>query len=281
MAYRILVIGATGMLGEPVAHSLQDAGFTVRVMSRRTRSARERFPGPFEVVEGDALKRTDVDQVLPGCDAVHISIDHDEEDECIAHVVEAARGRGLTRITYISGTTVCAENRWFPLVDRKLKSEHAIRASGIDATIFCPGWFIEMLPRFVKHGRARVFGKLSCRWHFVSVLDLGRMVAESYRRPEAVNKRFYIHGPEALTVLEALQAYCRALHPEITTFRPTPYWVLRIIARLSGNVRMRAGVDIVQYLEQVGERGDPAEANAILGAPRITLDQWLEMQRTA
>jgi uncharacterized protein YbjT (DUF2867 family) len=280
MAQRTLVIGATGLLGEPVARGLRDAGFSVRVMSRNASRARTKFPEPFEVVEGDALKRADVAEALTGCDAVHLSIDHDEEDQCIAHAVDAAQAQGLKRISYVSGTTVCEENRWFPLVNRKLKCEEAIRASGIDYTIFCPGWFMEMLARLVRDGRAIVFGKPSRRWHFVSVQDFARMVIESYRRPEAVNKRLYVHGPQALTVLEALRAYCRALHPEIKTIRSVPYWLLRLIAWLRGNTELRAGVSIVSYLERVGERGDPAEANAILGAPQITLEQWLQMQKT-
>ncbi len=104
------------------------------------------------------------------------------------------------------------------------------------------------------------------------------MVVESYRRPEAANKSFYVHGPEALTVLEAQRAYCRVLHPEIRSLHGTPYWILRLIARLQHNDRMRMGIEMVSYLETVGERGDPTEANAILGAPRITLDEWLRMQ---
>ena len=140
---------------------------------------------------------------------------------------------------------------------------------------------MEMLARFVRNGSAMVFGKPLRRWHFVSVAEFARMVVESYRRPEAVHKRLYVHGPQALTVLEALQSYCRVLHPEIKTFRRMPYWLLRLIAWLSGNGELRAGVDMVSYLERVGERGDPAEANAILGAPRVTLDEWLQMHKTA
>jgi len=250
-------------------------------MSRNVSRARAKFPEPFEVFDGDALKRSDVAEALKGCEAVHISIDHDQEDKCVTYLVEGARAQGLQRITYISGTTVCEENRWFPLVDRKLKSEQAIRASGIDYTIFCPGWFMEVLPRFVRNGRVTVLGKPSRRWHFVSVQDLARMVAESYKRPEAVNKRFYVHGPQALTVVEALWSYCRALHPEIKTFSHRPYWLLRLIAWLSGNAELRNGVNMVSYLEKVGERGDPAEANAILGAPQVTLDQWLQIRKAA
>jgi uncharacterized protein YbjT (DUF2867 family) len=281
MTRRILVIGATGLLGEAAARALQDAGFGVRVMSRRAGRARPKFPEPFEVVEGDARNRADVDRALAGCDAVHVSIDHDQEDECVTHVVEGAQAQGLTRITYVSGTTVCEENRWFPLVDRKLKSEQAVRASGIGYTIFCPTWFMEMLSRFVRDGRVIVFDKPSRRWHFLSVQDFGRMVAASYRRPDAVNKRFYVHGPQALTVLEALSAYCRALHPEIKTFRHMPYWLLRLVAWVRGNEMLRRGVTLVAYLEKVGERGDPTEANAVLGAPQVTLDRWLQMQKPA
>lgn len=52
MIQRILVIGATGLLGEPVARCLQDAGFSVRVLARQANRARLKFPEPFEVVEG-------------------------------------------------------------------------------------------------------------------------------------------------------------------------------------------------------------------------------------
>ena len=81
MAPRVLVAGATGLLGEPVARGLKDAGFSVRVMSRNVSCARANFSQAFEVIEGDALKRADVERALAGCDAVHISIDHDQEVE--------------------------------------------------------------------------------------------------------------------------------------------------------------------------------------------------------
>lgn len=282
MIRRILVIGATGVLGEPVARSLQDAGFNVRVMSRQAGRIRPKFrEPPFEIVEGDTLNRADVEKALTGCDAVHISIEHDQEDDCVTQVVEAAQAKKLKRITYVSGTTVCEENRWFPLVDRKLKSEQAIVASGIDYMIFCPGWFMEILPRFLHHGRAYIFGKLTRRWHIVAAQDFARMVTEGYRRPEAINKRFYVHGPQALTGLEALRSYCQALHPEIKKFVDMPYWLARVIAWLRGKAEMRHGVNLMSYFEKVGERGDPTEANALLGAPQTTLDQWLQMQKTA
>lgn len=111
-------------------------------------------------------------------------------------------------------------------------------------------------------------------------MDFGPKVTESYRRPEAINKRFYVHGPQGLTGLEALRSYCQALHPEIKKFVHLPYWLARVIAWFRGKAEMRHGVNLMSYFEKVGERGDPTEANAILGAPQITLDQWLQVQQT-
>ena len=54
---RVLVVGATGLLGEPVARGLMAAGFAVRVLSRDARRARAVFPSAFEIAEGDALRR--------------------------------------------------------------------------------------------------------------------------------------------------------------------------------------------------------------------------------
>jgi hypothetical protein len=54
----------------------------------------------------------------------------------------------------------------------------------------------------------------------------------------------------------------------------------KLIARATGNARMLAGSQLMGYFAKIGVEavGDPAEANAILGAPSTTLDQWLTMQ---
>lgn len=274
-----MVLGATGLLGGAVAHFLKVAGFDVRLLSRKALPTREKFPDPFEVVEGDGLNQRDVEEALQGCDGVHISVDHPQEGECVSSVVRACQAVGVKRITYVSGVTVCEENRWFPLVERKFQSEKTLRESGLDYTIFCPGWFMEMVWRFVKGDRAVVFGRPSRHWHFLAVEDFGRMVVESYINEEARGKRLYIHGPEALTVREAVELYCRILHPEIKKVRPVPYFMLHLIAWFKGNKLMKRGIEMVSYLEKVGERGDPTEANSILGKPQITLEEWLQEKK--
>ena len=55
MARRILVLGATGMLGQSVTRSLAKMGNKVRVLVRNREKARQMFGNEIEIVEGNAL----------------------------------------------------------------------------------------------------------------------------------------------------------------------------------------------------------------------------------
>ncbi len=42
---------------------------------------------------------------------------------------------------------------------------------------------------------------------------------------------------------------------------------------------MKFGIKLLAFCEKVGEGGDPSQANRILGAPEITLDEWLKRRK--
>ena len=102
------------------------------------------------------------------------------------------------------------------------------------------------------------------------------MVATSYGLGEAANKRFIVHGPEAIRMQEALQRYCAAFHPEIKDVSSMPFWLVKLLATLMRNPALKGAGEMMSYFEKVGEGSNLPEANCILGAPAITLDQWLE-----
>ncbi len=74
MNKRILVIGGTGMLGNPAAHCLQEAGFQVRVMTRDRPKAGSLFDSAFEIFAGDPIDMHCLEEALDGCSGVHISL---------------------------------------------------------------------------------------------------------------------------------------------------------------------------------------------------------------
>jgi uncharacterized protein YbjT (DUF2867 family) len=276
MKKTILVIGGTGTLGQPVSRMLQDADFGVRVMTRDIQKARKLFDKSFELFDGNPTHADCLKEAMDGCQGVHISLPGEVEQQVADTVAKLAGRHGLERISYISGATVAEQNRWFSMVDRKFLAEKAVRESGIPYTIFCPTWVMEILPMFVNQGRAAIFGRQPIPYHWVAAKDIARMVSTAYGLEEAANKRFWIHGPQAIRMQEALSRYCAVFHPEITKVSSMPFWLVKLLAAFTGSRELRGAAEMMAYFEKVGEMGDPSEANSLLGTPMITLDTWLE-----
>ncbi|MEZ4416382.1 MAG: NAD(P)H-binding protein [Gemmatimonadota bacterium] len=275
MKRRILVAGGTGLLGEPVARRLHEDGFTVRVLARDPERARRLFGDAFEIVAADITDLKALERSLLGCWGAHISIGGAVDQVSAENVADLALATGLQRVGYISGSTVCEENGWFPMVAQKLMAEKAVGACGAPFTIFCPTWPFETLLRFVRGGRATLIGKQPTPYHFFAAEDLARMVSRAYRSDEAANKRLYVHGPEAIPMRVALERVCAALYPEIESVSVLPIGLARIMALLTRNAGLKYATELMAYFDKAGEPGDPAEANRLLGAPTLTLEQWI------
>ena len=282
-AKSILVIGGTGMLGQPVVHSLQTAGYTIRVLTRSPNKVRSIFGEAVEAITGDVEDVNSLDSALHGCMGVHINLngglDPDLERRGTINVAQAACRANVRRLTYLSGASVFAENCWYAGTRARFEAEAAIRTAGVPYTIFKATYFMESLPRFVQGKRALLIGKQPFPWHWLAADDYARMVATAYATPSAANKSLFVYGPQALLMRDALNIFCRTVHPE-ASLMPMPIWLTRIIARLGNRRELQAALPFFAYCEKVGEGGDPSEANALLGAPTMTVEQWSEHQRS-
>jgi len=279
MSKKILVLGATGTLGQPAARSLQKSGYAVRLLARNAAKARQIFGDGFEIVAGNATNKDDLQAALTGCAGVHISLPSESELKAVEHLVALAAGSSLERIGYVSATTVTPKNGWFELIAVKLRAEEIIRRSGLPYTIFCPTWVMEVLPNFVREQRAiAITGKRPIPLHFFAAQDFGRMVAAAYGMEASIGKRLYIHGPQAIPLREAIERFVSACHPEIEKISAMPVWAAKMLAILTRKKDLKAASRLIGYFDKVGEIGNPDEANQLLGAPEITLDAWLKMQ---
>jgi len=280
MQKTILVSGATGTLGRPVAYALNNAGLKVRIMTRDLKKAQKFFDGSFEKIAGNPTDPCCLEEALNGCYGVHISLTPEIEQQVAEAVIKGAKIHGVERITYISGASVAEENRWFPMIDQKLLAEQAIKESGIPYTIFCPTWIMETLPLFVNQGQASVLGKQPYPYHWVAAQDLARMVATSYEHQEAANKRYIVHGPELVSLHEALKRYCAVFHPEIKKVSSMPFWLVKLLATVTKNQELKGAGEMMAYFEKVGEGNNLPQSNG-LPAPTTTLDMWLQKQKAS
>ena len=283
----ILVIGATGTVGAPVARQLREHGYHVRLLVRDPKRAAAQLGSGFEYIQGGVEDQEVVKQALRGCAGAHLSLQAGSSPKDIQRVeylgamrvVELAAKQHLSRLTYVSGMFVGAEAGSATLdAQAKRGVEQALHQSGMSFTIFRPTYFMDNLPKHLQGKRAMVLGKQPHHLHLVAASDFGRMVSRAFQEPEASNNTFYVQGPEALTLEEALRLYCSLLVPEakVTTI---PLWVMSVVDTLFLGKQMRRTLHMMQVLQHTGEVGNPSEANRILGAPTTTLRAWCERQR--
>jgi uncharacterized protein YbjT (DUF2867 family) len=282
----ILVVGATGMLGEPVARQLHEDGYRVRLLARNPDKAKRLFGDVYEIVPGDVEKPATLEAPLTGCFGVHINLaggpsreSYDRvEFQGTANVARVASRVGVKRLTYLSGASIREDRTWFYYAQAKFQAETAVRACGIAHTIFRASWFMESLPLFVMGKRAFLIGKQRAPLHWVAAGDYARIVSKSYRTAQAENKTLYIYGPETFAMNEALRLYCSIVRPGMAVWN-SPVWLVSLLAKLSGDAKLQDGARLMGYFQGVTEDCDPTETNRILGPPTTTLRQWCEEQR--
>lgn len=281
MSSTILVIGATGMLGEPAARRLCVDGRHVKIFARDADRARARFGAEYEVVTGDVEDQHSLQAALAGCQGVHINLaggpDPDLERRGVENVLAAASKAGVQRLTYLSGATTRQDNTWYAGTKAKFEAEAAIRAAGLPYTIFQATFFMESLPRFVRGTRATILGKQPHPLHWLTADDYARMVSKAYATPAAANKTLTIFGPQAWTMQQALETYCKVVQSEAKVGTMS-FRMASLVANLFRVESLKTVLPFFQYTEKVPEEGNPAEANALLGAPTTTLEQWCQRQ---
>ncbi|MFM8438474.1 MAG: SDR family oxidoreductase, partial [Candidatus Kapaibacterium sp.] len=107
----IAIIGATGMLGKPVATAFLSSGFSVTILARDAAKATAQFGTAARVVSGDLRDEASIRTLLQGQDAVYLNLsveqsstahDWQAEREGLTLVLRVAKELGLRRIGYLS-----------------------------------------------------------------------------------------------------------------------------------------------------------------------------------
>ena len=112
-----------------------------------------------------------------------------------------------------------------------------------------------------------LIGNQPTKWHWIASEDYARMVSNSYSCDGARNKILFICGPgPSHTLKEAMDEF----------FIPicAPHRSLRTLALEEALDLDRNIVDKFEWLSRICELGDSSEANELLGAPTISLEQW-------
>jgi uncharacterized protein YbjT (DUF2867 family) len=275
----ILVIGATGMLGKPVAKQLLKDGVHVRVLARNPQKALQILGDGFDIHKGDVADSASLHASLKNVDGVHISLkggpseaDFERMDyQATRDIAQLAKESGTPRITLLSAYAVHPEKADTPESRAKYKGEQALKNSGVSYTIFRASWFMESLPLFVQGKTILLIGNQSHPLHWVAAEDYARMVSQSYKNDESLNKELYIFGPEVYTMENAMEIYAESVGLKVASISTT---ILSVLGALTFNADWKSMAVLMKHYERWGEDGSAEEARRLLGTAKITLKEW-------
>jgi uncharacterized protein YbjT (DUF2867 family) len=247
--HTVFVTGATGFVGRAVVHALRADGLKVRCLVRRGSERDLRGLEAIERVEGNILSRQTLDEGISGCDAVvhlvgiiredrsrRVTFEHLHVDGTL-NVLAAAAAAGVRRYLHMSalGTSATARSRYH---QTKWLAEEAVRASALPWTIFRPSVIYGK-----GDGLVSMLAQMVSRLPVVPVIGEGRQqlqpvpvdqVAQGFRRalarPETVKQTYEVGGPDAVSMVELIDAIGRALgHGRIRKIH-LPIRLMRVVA---------------------------------------------------
>lgn len=222
----ILVYGATGTQGGPVADELISEGRRVRVITRdRARAAHLAARGA-EVAEADLGDPDSLAAANEGVDRVVLQLplqyDFDLHETYGRNAVDAARNAGARFLVFNTSAHVLAGTDVHCYRARQEVVDH-LQASGVSSVVLRPTFYLEILlgpwikPGIVQEGMVAFPLPADFPMSWVSATEMGSYAVAALDRPELSGQTFDIGGPEPLTGEKLASVFSRMLQ------RPTRY----------------------------------------------------------
>ena len=281
---KILFIGASGMLGKPVALELLRAGFPVTFLARDVERMQKLFPNA-SVVKGDVFDIASLEAAMVGQEIVYLNLsvaqsskksEPQPEREGINNIIEAAKKTSVKRIAYLSSLIKNYEGmngfNWWAF-QIKHAAVNAIKKSGLNYSIFYPSTFMECLDKQMLQGtRIMLAGKSEAPMWFIAGKDYGVQVAWAMKKAGNNNQEYVIQGLEPFTSDEASKVFIENTKSNIKIMR-APLAPLKYLGIF--NQRMNYAYHICEALNKYPEKFESENTWNDLGKPSTTLAEYI------
>ncbi len=234
----VFVTGATGRQGSAAAMYLSQAGFQVRALTRNpgSRKAESLKEFDIEVVKGDLNVVDSYRNYLKDAHGLFSVQTYEngikrELDQGLA-LARVAKEEGIKHFVY-SSVILVDLHEGVPHLQTKFEIENFIRSSGIPFTILRPASFFEnfLIPQ-VKKGIHK--GKLvqpmeqNTVLQYVSVVDIGKAVAQVFHGAEKYHGKIIPVASEQLTTQQVAERFSQVLQKPVK-YEKLPSLIARLV----------------------------------------------------
>lgn len=224
----VLVYGATGAQGKPVARRLLEEGYRVRILLRSSEDAPDLVAQGAEPFFGDMTHRESLENATSGVDFVFLLVPFlDPRSDYGINAIDAAAKAGVRRMVWNASGAIPPAETGNPGVDMRRSVLAHLERSGIDFVALQPTVYMENLlgpwtaPEVADKGIVAYPIPNTVRLQWISHEDAAAFAVASFQQLPAGNHRIEICGPETLTGEDIAESFTRALGREVR-FRTMP-----------------------------------------------------------
>lgn len=211
---RILLLGSTGFVGRGVAHKILDGGHQLRVLVRDPlRAAAFKVRGA-QVVVGDALNPSAVQQAATGVESVIslVAVRRNQPQSYLAVNVDgprilgqACKAAGVRSVVFVSaiGSKLDPHFKYFT---SRWMGEQELAKTGVAGTILRftfiigeDGGIVHDFERAIVGPFAMIPGSGQAQMQPILREDAARCIVEAIAKPELLGKIIELGGPEVVT----------------------------------------------------------------------------------
>ena len=229
----ILVVGATGVLGQKTVRLLLADGHPVRALTRSAERASQLAQQGAEVAVGDLIDSDSLVRACRGVDrvfaAAHSFLGRGQycsaavDDRGHRALIDAARSQGVKRFVYTSAMGAAPDHP-IDFTAPSSRSRNTLQASGLEHVILRPSAFMEWHAHtfngksILEKGRTQLLGSGTKRRNFVAASDVAQLAAAALTAPVIRHRIIEIGGPGNFSNNEVAELYARTagIEPRIS-----------------------------------------------------------------
>ncbi len=221
----ILVIGASGILGNFTTEILQSYNFPLRLASRSIQKLENLRAGNTEIVQADLTDKNSLEKALQGVETVIAcahslmgkgKYDSDKVDlQGHKDLIDLAKRNGVKHFIYISVHPIA--NKHVEFWNTKAEIENYLQQSGLKYTIIRASAFMEMHihklmgESILQKNKATIFGEGNLQLNTVSAKDIAKVILLLVQQKMDA-ELIEIGGPDNLSRKEIVNLYGEILN---------------------------------------------------------------------